>query len=37
LDNIYGSYDDFDAVAITKGVEAIQKIGKEVGSIFKKS
>ncbi len=37
LENIFGSYDDFDGAAITKSVEAIQKIGKEVGSIFKKS
>jgi len=37
LDNIYVNYDDFDPAALTKGVEAIQKIGKEVGSIFKKS
>jgi hypothetical protein len=37
LDNIYGSYDDFDPAALSKGVEAIQKIGKEVGNIFKKS
>ena len=37
LENIYGSYDDFDAAALSKGVEAIQKIGKEVGNIFKKN
>jgi Kef-type K+ transport system membrane component KefB len=37
LENIYGSYDDFDTGAISKGVEAIQKIGKEVGNIFKKN
>ncbi len=36
LENLYSTYDDFDGGAITKGVEAIQKIGKEVGSIFKK-
>ncbi len=35
-ENLYGNYDDFDSSAISKGVEAIQKIGKEVGSIFKK-
>lgn len=37
LENVYGNYDDFDSTAITRGVEAIQKIGKEVGNIFKKS
>ena len=36
VENMYGNYDDIDVSAITKGVEAIQKIGKEVGSIFKK-
>jgi Kef-type K+ transport system membrane component KefB len=36
VDNIYGNYDDFDSSAISKGVEAFQKIGKEVGNIFKK-
>lgn len=36
VENIYGSYDDFDSSAISKGVEAFQKIGKEVGNIFKK-
>jgi Kef-type K+ transport system membrane component KefB len=36
LENIYGNYDDFDPTALSKGVEAIQKIGKEVGNIFKK-
>jgi hypothetical protein len=36
VENIYGNYDDFDSKAITKGMEAIQKIGKEVGSMFKK-
>ncbi|MEY3199087.1 MAG: hypothetical protein RJA13_1045, partial [Bacteroidota bacterium] len=30
-------YEDIDATPIVKSVEAIQKIGKEVGSIFKKS
>lgn len=37
LDNIYANYDDFDPTAFSKGVEAIQKIGKEVGNIFKKN
>ena len=36
VENIYGNYDDFDSSAISKGVEAFQKIGKEVGNIFKK-
>lgn len=36
VDNIYGNYEDFDSSAITKSVEAIQKIGKEVGNMFKK-
>lgn len=37
LDNIYANYDDFDPSTLSKGVEAIQKIGKEVGNIFKKN
>lgn len=37
VENLYGNYDDIDATPIVKGVEAIQKIGKEVGSIFKKT
>lgn len=37
LDNIYANYDDFDPTTLSKGVEAIQKIGKEVGNIFKKN
>lgn len=36
VENLYGNYDDIDATPIVKGVEAIQKIGKEVGSMFKK-
>lgn len=36
VENIYGNYEDFDSSALTKSVEAIQKISKEVGSIFKK-
>ncbi len=35
-DNLYSGYDDFTTTPISKGVETIQKIGKEVGSIFKK-
>lgn len=35
-DNIYTTYEDISSSAISKGVETIQKIGKEVGSIFKK-
>ncbi|MGV3630134.1 MAG: cation:proton antiporter [Bacteroidota bacterium] len=35
-ENIFSTYDDISAEAISKGVETIQKIGKEVGSIFKK-
>ena len=36
-ENLYGNYDEFDSSSISKGAEAIQKIGKEVGSIFKKN
>ncbi|TXI86329.1 MAG: cation:proton antiporter [Crocinitomicaceae bacterium] len=35
-DNIYSTYEDISSTAISKGVETIQKIGKEVGNIFKK-
>lgn len=35
-DNIYSTYEDISSSAISKGVETIQKIGKEVGNIFKK-
>ena len=35
-ENIFSGYEDFGTTPITKGVETIQKIGKEVGSIFKK-
>ena len=35
-DNLYSGYDDFTTTPISKGVETIQKIGKEVGNIFKK-
>jgi hypothetical protein len=35
-ENLYSGYDDFSSTPITKGVETMQKIGKEVGSIFKK-
>ena len=34
-DNLFNSYDDISTSPITKGMETIQKIGKEVGSIFK--
>jgi hypothetical protein len=36
LENMYSNYEGFDATPISKGVEAIQRLGKEVGSIFKK-
>jgi len=36
VENMFGNYEDIDGSAITMGVEAIQKIGKEVGNIFKK-
>lgn len=35
--NLFTAYEDFDNSPISKGVETIQKIGKEVGNIFKKS
>ena len=35
-ENLYSGYEDFTTTPISKGVDAIQKIGKEVGSIFKK-
>lgn len=35
-ENFFSTYDDISSEAISKGVERIQKIGKEVGSIFKK-
>ncbi len=35
-DNLFIGYDDISTTPILKGVETIQKIGKEVGSIFKK-
>lgn len=35
-DNLFNSYEDISSGAISKGVETIQKIGKEVGNIFKK-
>jgi Kef-type K+ transport system membrane component KefB len=31
------SYDDFTAEPLSKGIEKIQKIGKEIGNIFKQS
>ncbi|MEN9304190.1 MAG: hypothetical protein RL264_2619 [Bacteroidota bacterium] len=36
-ENNYSSYQDISSSPISKGVETIQKIGREVGSIFKKS
>lgn len=36
MENVFSNYEDISADAITKGMETIQKIGKEVGSIFKK-
>ena len=35
-ENLYSGYEDFTTTPISKSVDAIQKIGKEVGSIFKK-
>ena len=35
-ENLFTGYEDFTSAPISKGVDAIQKIGKEVGSIFKK-
>jgi len=35
-DTVFGNYENIDSTPISKGVEAIQKIGKEVGSLFKK-
>lgn len=37
VDPLFASYDDISASPIIAGVETIQKIGREVGSIFKKS
>lgn len=37
VDKTYSNYEDIDSTAISYGVEAIQKLSKEVGSIFKKS
>jgi hypothetical protein len=31
------NYDDFTAEPLTKGIEKIQKFGKEIGNIFKQS
>ena len=36
-DKLFSNYNDVSGEAIGIGVETIQKIGKEVGSIFKKS
>jgi Kef-type K+ transport system membrane component KefB len=35
-ENIFSNYEDISADVISKGVETVQKIGKEVGNIFKK-
>lgn len=35
-ENVFSTYEDISAEAISKGVETIRNIGKEVGSIFKK-
>lgn len=35
-DNLFNAYEDISTGAISKGVETIQKISKEVGNIFKK-
>ncbi len=37
IDPLYANYDDISATPILAGVETIQKIGREVGNIFKKS
>ena len=37
VDPLFASYDDISATPIIAGVETIQKIGREMGSIFKKS
>jgi Kef-type K+ transport system membrane component KefB len=36
-ENLFSTYEDVSGNAIGLGVETIQKIGKEVGSIFKKN
>jgi hypothetical protein len=36
-ENYYSTYQDISANPISAGVETIQKIGREVGNIFKKS
>ncbi len=35
-ENIFSGYEDFTTTPLSKGVETIQKISKEVGNIFKK-
>jgi len=37
LDKMNENYNDISSTAINAGVETIQKIGREVGNIFKKS
>jgi hypothetical protein len=36
-DPSYSNYDDISTTPLAVGVETIQKIGREVGSIFKKT
>lgn len=36
VETAFASYDDFSTEPLSKSVETIQKLGKEVGSIFKK-
>jgi hypothetical protein len=35
-DPAFSSYDDINSAPLVAGVETIQKIGREVGNIFKK-
>ena len=36
-DPTFSNYDDINAAPLAAGVETIQKIGREVGNIFKKN
>ena len=36
-DTVFGTYDDMNAGPLAAGVETLQRLGKEVGGIFKKS
>ncbi len=36
-DTVFGTYDDMNSGPLTVGVETLQRLGKEVGGIFKKS